>query len=172
MSTLRIPVGSNDHVQGNLETAKIVLVEYGDYQCPYCGHAYPLVKRFVEEYGDEVAFVFRNFPLTDSHQYAMAAATIAEAAGKQGKFWEMHDLIYENQNHLNEEILKESVKSLGLDFNKIENDINTADLQDKIENDFEGGVRSGVNGTPSFFVNNQKWEDYDGTYDSFVELIS
>jgi protein-disulfide isomerase len=172
MSTLRIPVGPNDHVIGDIDTAKIVLVEYGDYQCPYCGHAFPLVKRFIEEYADDVAFVFRNFPLTDAHQYAMAAATIAEAAGKQGKFWEMHDLIYSNQNMLNEEMLKGCVTALQLDVNKIENDITTSDLQDKIEADFEGGVRSGVNGTPSFFVNNQRWEDYDGTYDSFIELIS
>lgn len=172
MSTLRIPINEKDHVQGNLETAKIVLVEYGDYQCPHCKHAFPLVKKFVEEYGDDVAFVFRNFPLTDSHEFAMSAATIAEAAGNQGKFWEMHDIIYENQDQLSNEMLKECVKSLQLDFNKIENDINTGDIQDKIENDFEGGVRSGVNGTPSFFVNNQKWEDYDGTYNSFVELIS
>ena len=172
MSTLRIPIGSNDHVQGNPETAKIVLVEYGDYQCPYCGHAFPLVKKFVEEYPDDVAFVFRNFPLTDSHEYAMSAATIAEAAGNQGKFWEMHDLIYDNQNLLNEGLLKECVKVLQLDVNKIENDINTSEIQDKIETDFEGGVRSGVNGTPSFFVNGQKWEDYDGTYDCFVDLLS
>ncbi len=149
-----------------------MLVEYGDYQCPYCGHAFPLVKKFVEEYGNDVAFVFRNFPLTDSHEFAMSAATIAEAAGKQGKFGEMHDLIYNNQNLLSQEMLKECVTALHLDFNKIENDITTSDIQDKIEADFEGGVRSGVNGTPSFFVNNQKWEDYDGTYDSFVDLIS
>lgn len=172
MSTLRIPIGPNDQVQGDPNTAKIVLVEYGDYQCPYCGHAFPLVKKFVEEYGDEVAFVFRNFPLTDSHQYAMAAATIAEAAGKQGRFWEMHDLIYNNQNLLSENMLKECVAALNLDVNKIENDITTSNLQDKIEADFEGGVRSGVNGTPSFFVNGEKWEDYDGTYDSFVGLVS
>jgi protein-disulfide isomerase len=172
MSTLRIPIGPNDQVQGDPNTAKIVLVEYGDYQCPYCGHAFPLVKKFIEEYGDEVAFVFRNFPLTDSHQYAMAAATIAEAAGKQGKFWEMHDLIYNNQNLLSENMLKECVATLNLDVNKIENDITTSNLQDKIEADFEGGVRSGVNGTPSFFVNGEKWEDYDGTYDSFVGLVS
>lgn len=172
MSKLRIPISSNDHVQGNPETARIVLVEYGDYQCPHCKHAFPLVKRFVEEYGDDVAFVFRNFPLTDSHEFAMAAATIAEASGNQSKFWEMHDLIYENQDQLSNEMLKECVKSLQLDFNKIENDINTGNIQDKIENDFEGGVRSGVNGTPSFFVNDQKWEDYDGTYDSFVDLLS
>lgn len=172
MSTLRIPIGPNDQIQGNPESAKIVLVEYGDYQCPHCKHAFPLVKKFTEEYGDDVAFVFRNFPLTDSHEFAMSAATIAEAAGNQGKFWEMHDLIYENQDQLSNEMLKECVKSLQLDFNKIENDINTGDIQDKIENDFEGGVRSGVNGTPSFFVNDQKWEDYDGTYDSFVNLIS
>lgn len=172
MSTLRIPIGPNDQVQGDPNTAKIVLVEYGDYQCPYCGHAFPLVKKFIEEYGDEVAFVFRNFPLTDSHQYAMAAATIAEAAGKQGRFWEMHDLIYNNQNLLSENMLKECVATLNLDVNKIENDITTSNLQDKIEADFEGGVRSGVNGTPSFFVNGEKWEDYDGTYDSFVGLVS
>jgi protein-disulfide isomerase len=172
MSTLRVPIGPNDQVQGDPNTAKIVLVEYGDYQCPYCGHAFPLVKKFVEEYGDEVAFVFRNFPLTDSHQYAMAAATIAEAAGKQGKFWEMHDLIYNNQNLLSENMLKECVAALNLDINKVENDITTSNLQDKIEADFEGGVRSGVNGTPSFFVNGEKWEDYDGTYDSFVGLVS
>lgn len=172
MSTLRIPIGPHDHVQGNPDTARIVLVEYGDYQCPYCGHAFPLVRKFVEENGDDVAFVFRNFPLTDAHEYAMAAATVAEAAGKQGKFWEMHDLIYDNQNLLNEALLKECVKVLKLDVNKIENEINTAELQGKIEDDFEGGVRSGVNGTPSFFVNGQKWEDYDGTYDSFIDLLS
>lgn len=172
MSVLRNPIGPNDHVQGDPNTAKIVLVEYGDYQCPYCGHAFPLIKKFMEEHSDEVAFVFRNFPLTDSHEYAMAAATIAEAAGKQGKFWEMHDLIYNNQNMLNEDMLKECVKVLNLDIHKVENDITTANLQDKIEADFEGGVRSGVNGTPSFFVNDQKWEDYDGTYDSFVDLLS
>ncbi|WBV54852.1 DsbA family protein [Chryseobacterium sp. PTM-20240506] len=172
MSTLRIPIGPNDHVQGNPDTAKIVLVEYGDYQCPYCGHAFPLIRRFVQENSDDVAFVFRNFPLTDAHEYAMAAATVAEAAGKQGKFWEMHDLIYDNQNILNEALLKECVKVLKLDVNKIENEINTEELQAKIEADFEGGVRSGVNGTPSFFVNGQKWEDYDGTYDSFIDLIS
>jgi len=172
MSRLRIPINEKDHVQGNPETAKIVLVEYGDYQCPHCQHAFPLVKKFVEEYGDDVAFVFRNFPLTDSHEFAMSAATIAEASGNQGKFWEMHDLIYENQDQLSNKMLKECVKNLQLDFNKIENDINTGDIQDKIENDFEGGVRSGVNGTPSFFVNDEKWEDYDGTYNSFVELFS
>ncbi len=152
MSKLRIPIGKDDHILGNPDTAKIVLVEYGDYQCPYCGHAFPLVKKFVEEYENDVAFVFRNFPLTDSHEFAMSAATIAEAAGKQGKFWEMHDLIYNNQNLLSQEMLKECVTALHLDFNKIENDITTSDIQDKIEADFEGGVRSGVNGTPSFFL--------------------
>jgi protein-disulfide isomerase len=172
MSTLRIPITSADHTVGDPNTAKIVLVEYGDYQCPYCGHAFPLVKRFVEEHPEEVAFIFRNFPLTDAHEYAMAAATIAEASAKQGKFWEMHDLIYNNQNLLNENMLKECVTKLKLSVNQIENDIRTSELQNKIEADFEGGVRSGVNGTPSFFVNGQKWEDYDGTYNSFLELLS
>lgn len=171
MSTLRIPITPNDHIKGNLDTARIILVEYGDYQCPYCGHAFSLVRKFVQEHQDEVAFVFRNFPLTEEHEYAMAAATIAEAAGKQGKFWEMHDLIYDNQNLLNEAMLKECVKVLQLDTNKIENEVSTFELQSKIQADFESGIRLGVTGTPSFFVNEQRWEDYDGTYDSLIDLL-
>lgn len=171
MSTLRIPIGSKDHIQGNLNTAKIVLVEYGDYQCPYCRQAFSLIKRFIEENKDNVAFVFRNFPSTDNHKYTTAAATIAEAAGKEGKFWEMHELIY-NQNILNDEVLKECASVLQLDINKIETNAKTSEIQNKIKWDLEGGIRSGITTTPSFFVNNQKWEDYGGIYDSFIDLIS
>nr|WP_315030212.1 DsbA family protein [uncultured Chryseobacterium sp.] len=171
MPTLKIPIGPADHIQGNPDTAKIILVEYGDYQCPYCKEAFFLIKKFMDKYKDKVAFVFRNFPLVNVHKYAMAAAEIAEAAGDQGKFWEMHDLIYENQNSLNEESLERFIQVLKLDIHKIPKDVNTSELQDKIKTDFDGGVQSGVNGTPAFYVNNQKWEGYDGTYDSFITLL-
>lgn len=170
--SLTIPVNENDHIVGDPNTAKIVLVEYGDYQCPHCGKAFPIVKKFVDENMKDVAFVFRNFPLRDSHPYAMAAAATAEASGKQGKFWEMHDMIFQSQGNLNEESLKEYVTAVGLDTNTFEEHINSEELKNKIEEDFEGGVRSGVNGTPSFFVNGEKWEGYDGTLESFSGLLS
>ncbi|WP_379966505.1 DsbA family protein [Epilithonimonas sp. UC225_85] len=172
MSKLRIPVSETDHITGNINTAKIVLVEYGDYECPHCGRAFPLVKKFAEENPEDVAFVFRNFPLSDSHEHALPAAMFAEAAGKQGKFWQMHDLIYTNQNILDENSLKQAVTDLQLDKTKFKEDFSSHEIKNKIEEDFEGGVRSGVNGTPSFFVNNEKWEDYDGTYESFLKLLS
>src|SRR5215217_9734259 len=99
MAKLKPAVRDSDHGTGN-KRANITLVEFGDYQCPHCGHAYPLLKRLVNEMGDQIYFVFRNFPLQEVHPAAMMAAQAAEAAGKQGKFWEMHDLIFENQQNL------------------------------------------------------------------------
>src|ERR1700712_2180353 len=99
---LKPPVGENDHVQGD-KSAAIELVEYGDYQCPHCGAAHPVIKKIQKSFGKQVRFVFRNFPLQESHPYAMAAAIAAEAAGLQDKFWEMHDVIYENQDDLSED---------------------------------------------------------------------
>jgi len=96
MSTLRGPIDERDHIQG-APSAEITLLEYGDYQCPYCGQAYPIVKRVQRRMGPRLRFVFRNFPLTAVHPLALTAAETAEAAGAQGQFWEMHDLLYENQ---------------------------------------------------------------------------
>ena len=170
MSKLKLPVNSADHHEGNIN-AGIILVEYGDYQCPYCGRAYPLIKRLLKERGNDIHFVFRNFPLSEIHVHALAAAIAAEAAGKQDKFWEMHDRIFENQDLLADDFLLSSAQSLGLDMKQFKMDSKSEELQKKIESDFDSGVRSGVNGTPSFFLNGAKLLTYDETYKSLYEAI-
>ena len=170
MSGLKTAVNSADHHLGKVHSP-IVLVEYGDYECPYCGRAYPLIKRLLKEKGDEFNFVFRNFPLQEIHPYAYVAAITAEAAGKQGKFWEMHDLIFENQDKLNPDFLLSSSRMLDLDSGQFTRDSASADVKDKIETDFEGGIRSGVNGTPSFFINGKRLQTYDETYESLLNAI-
>ena len=154
--SLQPSVSNTDHATGNLN-ADLVIVEYGDYQCPYCGAAYPVLKELIKEFGSQVKFVFRNFPLSEMHQYALPAALAAEAAALQGKFWEMHDAIYENQEYLNELFLFKLAEKINLDLEKFKSDIQKTELSDKIDADFESGVMSGVNGTPSFFVNGKKF---------------
>jgi protein-disulfide isomerase len=155
--SLKPEIGPADQTQGN-EQAAIKLVEYGDYQCPYCADAYPVIKEIQSTFGDQILFVFRNFPLQESHKYANIAAQAAEAAGKQGKFWEMHDAIYENQQQLNDDYLDSLAEKLGLDMEQFEWDLNSEEITNKVEDDFESGVRSGVNGTPSFFINGTKFD--------------
>ncbi|GGG64194.1 DsbA family protein [Epilithonimonas arachidiradicis] len=154
--SLKPSVSITDHAQGN-DNADLVIVEYGDYQCPYCGAAYPVLKELMKEFGSQVKFVFRNFPLSEMHQYARPAAIAAEAANLQGKFWEMHDAIYENQGSLNEIFLFELAEKIGLNVSQFKTDIQKAELEDKVDSDFESGIMSGVNGTPSFFVNGNKF---------------
>ena len=158
MAQLKPPVNSNDHIQGN-DTAPLELVEYGDYQCPHCGHAYPIIKNLQRSFGTNLKFVFRNFPLSEAHPDAFNAAVAAEAAGLQHKFWEMHDIIFENQQELAIESLFLYAKTVGLDLERFKNDIQKNELSTKVEQDFESGVRSGVNGTPSFFINEKKYND-------------
>ncbi len=161
MSTHLTPaVSSHDHIQGP-SAAPVELVEYGDYQCSYCGQAYPLVKAAQQALGADLKFVFRNFPLADAHPDAQNAALAAEAAGLQHKFWEMHDALYEHQKHLGAEHLVAYAKTLGLNIDQFKSDIQKGALAARVEADFEGGIRSGVNGTPSFFVNGKK---YDGDW--------
>jgi protein-disulfide isomerase len=155
--SLKPEIGPADQTQGN-EQAAIKLVEYGDYQCPYCADAYPFIKEIQSTFGDQILFVFRNFPLQESHRYANIAAQAAEAAGKQDKFWEMHDAIYENQQQLNDDYLDSLAEKLGLDMEQFEWDLNSEEVTNKVEDDFESGVRSGVNGTPSFFINGTKFD--------------
>ncbi|SDF98065.1 Thioredoxin [Pedobacter terrae] len=155
--SLKPAVSNTDHAQGNLN-ADLVIVEYGDYQCPYCGAAYPVLKELMNQFGSQIKFVFRNFPLSEMHQYARAAALAAEAAALQHKFWEMHDAIYENQRSLNEHLLLELAKELKLDIPQFKSDLEGSELKAKIDEDFESGVVSGVNGTPSFYVNGKKFE--------------
>jgi protein-disulfide isomerase len=113
MAKLKVPVGPDDHVQGPAD-APVTLVEYGDYECPHCGHAYPIVKALQKRFGKQLRFAFRNFPLREIHPYAEAAAESAEFAATHGKFWEMHDLIFENQNSLSEQMLGELAQRLTL----------------------------------------------------------
>jgi protein-disulfide isomerase len=156
MSSLHPPVGIQDHMQGK-DGATITLTEYGDYQCPYCGRAYPIVKKLQKKFGDSLRFVFRNFPIQEVHPNAYNAALAAEAAALQGKFWEMHDILYEHQSALDPESLIEYSGSLGLDLKRFKKDFESEGLRQLIYHDLETGLRSGVNGTPSFYVNGVKY---------------
>lgn len=153
----------DDHLQGS-KNAPIVLVEYGDYQCPYCGAAYPVIKKLQEHFGDKMLFVFRNFPLVSSHAHSLDAALAAEAAAHQSQFWKMHDILYEHQNQLDSNHLYSYAKSLNLDMNRFEKDIKKSQTIEHIREDMEAGEESGVDGTPSFYINGRKYHgasDYD-----------
>jgi protein-disulfide isomerase len=164
--SLKPPVSNKDHIQGEAD-AIIELVEYGDYQCPYCGMAYPLIKNIQKKFGKDLKFIFRNFPLSEIHPHAKLAAIAAEAADKQERFWEMHDIIFENQKNLSNSSLIAYANEVGLDIFQFKTDMNDEILVKKIESDFESGLRSGVNGTPSFFINGEKynanWDEGDLT---------
>ena len=155
---LTIPVGENDHAAGS-ETAQITLVEYGDYECPHCGRAYPVVKKIQEKMGDKLRFVFRNFPLTQAHPNALHAAEAAEIAAQQGKFWEMHDILFENQNALDDESLTAYAEKIGLDVEKFTEDLENDTFEEKVRADFMGGLESGVNGTPTFFIDGVRYNN-------------
>lgn len=161
MSRLAVPVGPQDHAQGAAD-APVTLVEYGDYQCPYCGQAYPVLKQVQEAMGDRLRFVFRNFPITQSHAHALDAARFAETAAKAGRFWEAHDLLYERQSALSRRDLMEYARELGLDAASVAEGFNGS-RDGRIEGDFESGVRSGVNGTPTLFINGTR---VDGPWDA------
>jgi protein-disulfide isomerase len=161
MAILKPAVSAKDHFQGN-ENAPITLVEYGDYQCPHCGHAYPIVKEVQAYFGDNLKFVFRNFPLENIHPFAVPAAIAAEAAAKQNKFWEMHDMIFENQTDLHGNSFLKFAEALQLDIQQFKADTELTSVFDKVETDFESGIKSGVNGTPSFFINGVK---YNGSWE-------
>ena len=158
--TLVLPVGDRDHAQGSA-TAPVTLVEYGDYECPYCGQAYPIVKAVQKTLGPRLRFVFRNFPLSEMHSNASNAAEAAEAAGAQGKFWEMHDTLFEHQNALRTRDLVAHAASLGLDSDRIAVELKSHAHAERVREDFMSGVRSGVNGTPTFFVNGER---HDGPW--------
>ena len=159
---LTLPVSEDrDHIQGAAE-APATLLEYGDYECPFCGAAYPIVKEVQSRLGDRLRFVFRNFPITTSHPHAELAAEAAEAADAQRKFWEMHDLLYESQQHLEAADLHRYAEQLGLDVGRFDNELARHVHAERVREDFMSGVRSGVNGTPTFYVNGVR---HDGDYE-------
>jgi protein-disulfide isomerase len=164
---LALPVGSRDHIRGP-QDAPVTLVEYGDYQCPYCGEAYPIMKSLLDLEPNAIRFVFRNFPITTIHPLAETAAEAAEAAGAQGKFWQTHDWIYEHQDTIAPDDLVAAAAPLGLDVNRVAADMTARRHEKKIREDFMSGVRSGVNGTPTFFINGVR---HDGGY-QLEELLA
>lgn len=166
MSTLRVPVTQHDHTKGPAN-APVTLVEYGDYECPHCGAAHPIVNSVLEYFGPRLQFAFRHFPLTQVHPNAEAAAESAEFAGAHELFWEMHDGIYENQDRLSPALLFALAKALGLSELELRNALAEETFAPKVKRDFLSGVRSGVNGTPSFFINGHK---HDGSY-AFNDLV-
>jgi NhaA family Na+:H+ antiporter len=153
VATLSPPVDvDHDHVRGAAD-APVTLVEYGDFQCPYCGEAYPVVKHLLERFGDQLRFVFRHMPLADLHPRAPAAARAAEAAGAQGRFWEMHDRLFEHQLELGDGDLRGHAEAIDLDLERFERDLADSALAARVEADLRSGARSGVPSTPRFFVN-------------------
>jgi protein-disulfide isomerase len=156
-SKLVLPLAGRDHIQGPVD-APSMLVEYGDYECPYCGEAYPMVKAIQEHLGDRLCFAFRNFPLSNAHPHAQHAAEAAEAAGDQGRFWEMHDVLYENQQALEDQDLAQYAADLGLDADRLMADVLAGKHTARIREDFRSGARDGVNGTPTFFVNGIRFD--------------
>jgi len=166
---LTIPVNEKDHIQGSTD-APLVVVEYGDFECSYCGAAYPIIKKLQQELGDDLCLVFRSFPLSQVHPHALHAADAAEIADSQGKFWEYHDLLYEHQHSLDDAVLVHHATSLGLDGAAFKRSLQQGEFKDKVQQSFMGGVESGVNGTPSFFVNGSRY-DGDWEYEPFLEYL-
>jgi protein-disulfide isomerase len=166
---LTMPVSDDrDHIQGSADAA-VTLVEYGDYECPYCGAAYPIVKEVQARMGERLRFVFRNFPISTSHPHAEQAAEAAEAAAVQGSFWEMHDVLYENQKRLRDEDLRGYAETLGLDVGRFDTELADHAHADRVHEDFLTGVRSGVNGTPTFYINGAR---HDDSYDAETLLAA
>jgi len=169
MANLTLPVGDRDHAQGPA-AAPVTLVEYGDYECPYCGAAYPVVKKLQKTLGKHLRFVFRNFPLNNIHPHAEHAAEAAETADAQGKFWEMHDWIFEHQDSLEDAGLLKAAELLGLDSQLFLKRMQSEASRARVKEDFMSGMRSGVNGTPTFFINGVR-HDHAPSYEALLGAL-
>ena len=161
LDRLTVPVSARDHHRGPIHAAS-QLLEYGDFECPFCGAMHPLVQAIQEAMGQKLCFAFRNFPLANMHPHAESAAEAAEAAAAQGNYWGMHDQLFENQEALEYENLAEYAETLGLDSSRLINEVLAHAHEKRVREDFASGVRSGVNGTPTYFINGVR---YDGPRD-------
>ena len=168
MAKLSVDVNENDHVQGP-DDAPVTLVEYGDYECPSCGEAYDIVKQVQRHFGPKLRFVYRNFPL-EQHEFAMPAAETAEFAASEGKFWEMHDALYENQVSMDEDLFPRLGKKLGLDAEGLMDALEEEEFAEHIEEDMKSGEGSGVRGTPTFYINGHR-QDGSFAFETLVESI-
>ncbi|KRA84023.1 DsbA family protein [Altererythrobacter sp. Root672] len=160
MSDLRFPIDDRDHVIGPPD-APVTLVEYGDYQCPHCQAAWPEVEQVLGHFGRELRYAYRHFPISTMHPLAKPAAQCAEFAAAHGVFWEMHSAIYANGHQLSGALLFTLARQLRLDVTELRHALEQGRYAPKVEADFLSGVRSGVNGTPCFFVNGNR---HDGSY--------
>ena len=169
-----LSIKTDDWIKGNKDS-KVTLVEYLDFECEACGAYFPLVKRLTEEYGDRVAFVSRYFPIP-SHRNSMTSASAVEAAGKQGKYWEMYNMVFENQSAWGEKktpepkIFEEYAQQLGLEMEKFKQDVLSQEVRDRIERDKNAGIKLNIQGTPSFFLNGKKIENPRG-YEDFKKIL-
>ncbi|MGH8052330.1 MAG: DsbA family protein [Stenotrophomonas sp.] len=170
MAVLSVAASKNDHIQGRLD-APVVLVEYADYQCPHCDEAFSLVQRLQQRFGDALCVVFRNFPLVQSHPQALPAAIVAEYAAAHGQFWPAHDALFRSQQQLGEVVYRELMRELGLSEDGMMIAMETPVYMQRIQDDIEGGMRSGVKGTPTFFVNDQIFVP-QRSFEELYELIN
>ena len=172
--TASLVASLEDQKKGN-SSAGVTLVEYSDFQCPACGAYFPLVKKLTEEFGDQVQFIYRHYPIFQIHRNANGAAWAAEAAGKQGKFWEMHDLLFTNQAFWSESpdangLFETYASQLGLDPLKFKSDMNSEEVKEKVRKDYQSGVEAGIAGTPTFFLNGTELEN-PRSYEQFKAII-
>jgi protein-disulfide isomerase len=154
---LKIPVNTNDHHLNTLH-APVILLEYGDYECPYSAVATTLFSRLLKEYRTDLCFVYRHFPLKGIHPFSELAAVAAEAAGEQNKFWEYHELLFTNQEELSEEQIENLALKLELDMDLFQSDLGRYDLVEKVRSDHHGGIQNGVQSTPTIFINGFQYE--------------
>ncbi|QGZ63093.1 DsbA family protein [Paraburkholderia acidisoli] len=171
MNTLSPPVGPHDHSEGPAD-APLTLVEYGDFQCPYCGAMYEVVKSVQHALGKNLKFVFRQFPLTQLHEHALHAAEFAEAAAALGKFWQAHAMLFENQNSLGDRALADYATRLAIPTAALESAF-AGEFDERIQRDFSGGLRSGVQGTPTLFINGRLYSgerDAKGLLDALLAV--
>jgi protein-disulfide isomerase len=154
-------IAEDDWILGDIE-ASVTLVEYGDFECPYCAMARPVLEGLVADYPETIRLVYRHFPITTTHPHAALAAEAAEAAGAQGKFWEMHDILFTYQDQLAFEYLRHYAQAIGLDVRRFDREMMEHVYQAEVRRDFRRGIQDGVNGTPSIFINGLR---YDGPRD-------
>lgn len=154
---LTVPISGRDHIRGSLD-APFQLVEYGDYECPFCGRAHPVVEEVVRALSHRLCFAYRHFPIVSAHPHALRAAEAAESADEQGRFWAMHEQLFEHQDRLDDEMLVYYAVQIGLDRQRFVEDLESHCFLPRIREDLSSGARSGVNGTPTFFVNGLRYE--------------
>jgi protein-disulfide isomerase len=168
---LTVPDRKRDHIRGAV-TAPISMLEYGDYECPFCAEVQPIVTEIQERLLDDLCFAFRHFPLTTVHPHSEHAAEAAEAAGTQGSFWQMHEMLFQNQQALEDEDLVQYASLLGLDEVRLIREVESGAHAPRVRDDFKSGVRAGVNGTPTFFINGERYDGARGLEEMLAALTA